>query len=95
MSIDDFLIFNFSRKDNIWLIYFLELIDFSKYAEINLEIEDIRIKDIHIPLLKRIAKENFLIVRSVWNDNLVSSDLKSITINVERVRSHKKDLLIL
>lgn len=92
---EDFLIFNFSRKDDIWLADFLELIDFKKYEEINLEIDDIRIKGICILSLKNIAIKNFLIVRSVWTDNLIDSNFESITIKVERIKSHKKDLLIL
>lgn len=95
MSMEDFLIFNFSRKDDIWLADFLELIDFKKYEEINLEIDDIRIKGIGILSLKNIAIKNFLIVRSVWTDNLIDSNFESITIKVERIKSHKKDLLIL
>lgn len=95
MNIEDFLIFNFSRKDDIWLADFLELIDFKKYEEINLEIDDIRIKGIGILSLKNIAIKNFLIVRSVWTDNLIDSNFDSITIKVERIKSHKKDLLIL
>lgn len=95
MSMEDFLIFNFSRKDDIWLADFLELIDFKKYEEINLEIDDIRIKGIGILSLKNIAIKNFLIVRSVWTDNLIDSNFTSITIKVERIKSHKKDLLIL
>ena len=95
MSMEDFLIFNFSRKDDIWLADFLELIDFKKYEEINLEIDDIRIKGIGILSLKNIAIKYFLIVRSVWTDNLIDSNFESITIKVERIKSHKKDLLIL
>ena len=95
MNIEDFLIFNFSRKDDIWLADFLEFIDFSKYQKINLEIEDIRIAYINILSLKNIAIKNFLIVRSVWTDNLIDSNFKSITLKVERIKSHKKDLLIL